>query len=149
MTMKIYLDNCCYNRPYDDQEQLRISLETQAKMYIQNIIRENRVSLVSSYILRYEISRNPHINIRENITNFIENYSSEYVGEEYAGEAGIEGEKIRATGIKKLDSLHLACAICARADWFITTDDRILKYKDDRIKIVNPIDFIREMEEKI
>ena len=30
--MKIYLDNCCYNRPYDDQSYLSISLETQAKM---------------------------------------------------------------------------------------------------------------------
>ena len=31
--LKVYLDNCCYNRPYDDQSQLRISLETQAKLY--------------------------------------------------------------------------------------------------------------------
>lgn len=30
----IYLDNCCFNRPYDDQTQLRVSLETQAKMYV-------------------------------------------------------------------------------------------------------------------
>ena len=28
--LRIYLDNCCFNRPYDDQSQLRISLETQA-----------------------------------------------------------------------------------------------------------------------
>lgn len=40
--MKIYLDNCCYNRPYDDQSQLRISLETQAKLYIQ----ENAVEYI-------------------------------------------------------------------------------------------------------
>ena len=33
--MKIYLDNCCFNRPYDDQTQIRISLETQAKLYVQ------------------------------------------------------------------------------------------------------------------
>lgn len=31
--MRIYLDNCSYNRPYDDQSQLRISLESQAKLY--------------------------------------------------------------------------------------------------------------------
>ena len=36
--MRIYLDNCCFNRPYDDQSQLRISLETQAKLYIQGMI---------------------------------------------------------------------------------------------------------------
>ena len=33
--MRIYLDNCCYNRPYDDQSQIRVSLETQAKLYTQ------------------------------------------------------------------------------------------------------------------
>lgn len=49
--MKIYLDNCCYNRPYDDQSQLRISLETQAKLYVQDLIKRGKVDLVSSYIL--------------------------------------------------------------------------------------------------
>ena len=29
---RVYLDNCCYNRPYDDQSQVRISLESQAKL---------------------------------------------------------------------------------------------------------------------
>lgn len=38
--MKVYLDNCCYNRPYDDQTQIRISLETQAKLYIQDLIKK-------------------------------------------------------------------------------------------------------------
>ena len=32
---KIYLDNCFYNRPYDDQTQLKISLQTQAKLQVQ------------------------------------------------------------------------------------------------------------------
>ena len=57
--MRIYLDNCCYNRPYDDQTQLRISLETQAKLYTQNLIRTGMLELVSSYVLRYEIALNP------------------------------------------------------------------------------------------
>lgn len=36
--MRIYLDNCCYNRPYDDLSQLIVSLEAQAKLDIQNQI---------------------------------------------------------------------------------------------------------------
>ena len=47
--MRIYLDNCCYNRPYDDQSQLRISLESQAKLYVQELIREDKFELVASY----------------------------------------------------------------------------------------------------
>ena len=47
--MKIYLDNCCYNRPYDDQSYLRISLESQAKQFVQYLIREKKLDLVTSY----------------------------------------------------------------------------------------------------
>ena len=35
--MKVYLDNCCYNRPYDDLDDLPVSLESQAN---NNIRRE-------------------------------------------------------------------------------------------------------------
>lgn len=38
--MLIYLDNCCFNRPFDDQEQLRVRLETEAKLRIQHLMRE-------------------------------------------------------------------------------------------------------------
>ena len=47
--MKIYLDNCCYNRPFDDQSQMKIHLETQAKLYIQRQIRDGVYDLVWSY----------------------------------------------------------------------------------------------------
>ena len=43
--MKIYLDNCCYNRPYEDQSQIRISLEAQAKLHIQSEIKMDSMSL--------------------------------------------------------------------------------------------------------
>ncbi|MFN0197095.1 MAG: PIN domain protein, partial [Planctomycetaceae bacterium] len=33
--MRIYLDNCCFNRPFDDQRQIRVRLETEAKLCIQ------------------------------------------------------------------------------------------------------------------
>ena len=29
--LRIYLDNCCYNRPYDDLSQFTVGLEAQAK----------------------------------------------------------------------------------------------------------------------
>ncbi len=65
--MKIYLDNCCYNRPYDDQTQIRISLETQAKLYIQDLVKNKKLDLVTSYILWYENSENPFI-MRKTLT---------------------------------------------------------------------------------
>lgn len=58
--MKIYLDNCCYNRPFDDQTQIKIHLEAQAKLYIQSKIKEGTYDLAWSYILDYENSKNPY-----------------------------------------------------------------------------------------
>jgi len=37
---KIYLDNCAYNRPFDDKDQLAIRMETEAKLKIQEDIRQ-------------------------------------------------------------------------------------------------------------
>ena len=51
MNMKIYLDNCCFNRPFDDQSQIRIRLESEAKLTIQELIQTGELSLVWSYIL--------------------------------------------------------------------------------------------------
>ncbi len=56
--MKIYLDNCCFNRPFDDQSFLTIRLETEAKLDIQKKIESGRLSLGWSYILDFENNAN-------------------------------------------------------------------------------------------
>ena len=70
--MRVYLDNCCYNRPYDDQTQMRISLEAQAKLHVQGLIKEGEYELVASYMLMYENSRNRVETKRDAIKKFIE-----------------------------------------------------------------------------
>ena len=57
--MRIYLDNCCFNRPYDDQRQISVSLDTQAKLYVQDKIKARELELVTSFVLNYENSQNP------------------------------------------------------------------------------------------
>ncbi|MEW5692658.1 MAG: hypothetical protein AB1765_05125 [Candidatus Hydrogenedentota bacterium] len=57
--MRIYLDNCSLNRPFDNQEQIRIKIETEAKLFIQEKIKNKEIELVISYILIYENSVNP------------------------------------------------------------------------------------------
>ncbi len=58
--MRIYLDNCCFNRPFVDQSQISIHLETQAKLYIQAKTKEGVYDLVWFYILDYENGKNPY-----------------------------------------------------------------------------------------
>ena len=69
--MKVYLDNCCFNRPYDDQSYIKISMESKAKLYIQNLIRNNKIDLVSSYMLLYENNKNPFPMRKNPIKEFI------------------------------------------------------------------------------
>ena len=145
--MKIYLDNCCYNRPYDNQSQLRISLETQAKLRIQECVRNGDYELVSSFVLMYEISKSPNVASAKSIEKYVTDYTSVYVSDNKLSEIEAIANEIQDTGIKKMDSWHVSCALIANADYFLTTDKRLLKYKTDSIKMINPIDFISEMEE--
>lgn len=57
--MRIYMDNCCFNRPFDDQSKIRIRLETEAKLYIQEKIINKEIELAWSYIIDYENQFNP------------------------------------------------------------------------------------------
>jgi len=137
--IKIYLDNCCYNRPYDDQTQLRIELETKAKLHIQQQIVEKKVLLVSSVIIEYENNDNPYELRKHLISDFL-GHASEYVDKSV--EVLNIAYELSQKGIKTKDASHLACAIYAKCDYFLTTDDRLLKYRDDRIRTINPVDFI-------
>ena len=57
--IKVYLDICCFNRPYDDQTQMRIQFETAAKLIIQSLIVEKQMDFAWSYVLEFENARNP------------------------------------------------------------------------------------------
>lgn len=140
--MRIYLDVCCYNRPYDDQSQLLVSLETQAKLQIQKEVKEGKHELVSSYVLDFEASRNP-IEVRKaSISDFLTKNVSIYVSEDKQEAIVAVAEDIKDTGVKDVDALHVACAIEAECDVFLTTDKRLLKYETDRLKILSPLGFI-------
>ena len=139
--MKIYLDNCCFNRPFDDQFQLRIRLESEAKLKIQEDIRAGIYELVWSYVLDYENSRNPFEERKKQISKW----------RHYANDDIIESAKlieiansILSTGAKKMDSLHIASAIAANSDYFLTTDDGIMKRAAliQDVNITDPIGFI-------
>ena len=65
--MRVYLDNCCYNRPFDEQAQLRVRLETEAKMEVQSQMRLGILEYVWSEMLTGEVCDSPYINLREKI----------------------------------------------------------------------------------
>jgi predicted nucleic acid-binding protein len=53
-----------------------------------------------------------------------------------------------ALGIQSKDALHVACAVEADCDYFVTTDDNLLKKlaRYNRISAVDPTAFVRSTE---
>lgn len=141
--MIIYLDNCCFNRPFDDQKQLRIRIEAEAKLGIQEAIRSGDLELAWSYILDFENQNNPFMDRRERIQEWrryakvdcVENPTIKSVA-----------ESLKQKGLREIDSLHVACAIHTGCDYFITTDDKILSKSAmiDGIAIDDPVGFIKK-----
>ena len=145
--LKIYLDSCCYNRPFDDQIQDLIRLETEAKLIIQERIKLGLYSLVWSYILQSENDENPSRDKRESIQAW-QSIATEYCP---ASDEILSKAKGFATlGLKHKDAIHLACAIKHKCDYFLTTDKKFLNKNRHflEISIMNPIAFLLETEDQ-
>ena len=117
--MRIYLDTSVYNRPFDDQAQPRIWLETLALSVILQLVESAEVELVASAVVAYENSRNPFADRRE----WVERVMA--LAADYRPVTPTIRERavsLQETGIKSLDALHVATAEAAGAAWFITVD---------------------------
>ena len=145
--MRIYLDCCALNRPYDDLTQMTVNLEAQAKLHIQYWIRSGKYELVSSEMLMMEIDDCPFEVRRKGITDFIEENAAIHVGPDNNRKVDQMAQDIMKTGIKYKDACHIASAIIGRCDCLISTDKRLLKYPSDALKILNPFQFVEAMEE--
>ncbi|MBN6739914.1 hypothetical protein JKG47_05070 [Acidithiobacillus sp. MC6.1] len=141
--MRLYLDNCMFNRPFDDQSSIRVRLEAETKLNIQENIRLGNHELVWSYILDYENLKNPFQERRDQIGKW-----KRYAKIDVSATDGIvrNAKALNVLGLKAFDALHIACAISARADYFLTTDRGIIRKTDaiPETKVRNPIDFIQE-----
>lgn len=138
--MLIYLDNCCFNRPFDDQSQVRILLETEAKLAIQQRIRNGSLQLAWSYMLDFENSANPYEDRRISISPWRNLAVVDVSGSDVILS---QARRISELGFRAKDSIHLACAIEAGCAVFLTTDIGILKKAAliSNLAIVNPVDY--------
>ena len=57
--MRLYIDLSCFNRPFDDQGQERIRLETEAVLSVLTRVLEGRDLLLWSWAMSYENDKHP------------------------------------------------------------------------------------------
>jgi len=138
--VRIYLDNCCYNRPFDDQSDIVIKLESEAVSFIQEQIKSGKLDLAWSYIMDYENSFNPFEDRRISIEKWQQLAKEDIDASDKIVE---QAENLMSLCIKKKDALHIACALHAKCEYFLTTDLKLLNKTINGISIINPIDFLK------
>jgi predicted nucleic acid-binding protein len=137
--MRLYLDNSVLNRPFDEQRQPRIWLETLALSAILQMAEAGEVELVKSPIHTLENDRSPLAIRRLWVERCL---ALATIVTPLSETIRARARELEAGGLKPLDALHVACAETSAASHFLTCDDRLLKRYAGKIAILNPADFI-------
>lgn len=144
--LTIYLDNCCYNRPFDDRSNIKNYLEREAVLIVMQIAYEGNLKIIGSDVLEKEMVMILNPEKRKNVQSLYHSVISSTVKlDEYI----IQRAKdiVAQSSIKPFDSLHLASAE-SNADILLTTDIKFLKAanrQNIKIAVKNPIDFLLEV----
>jgi predicted nucleic acid-binding protein len=137
--LRIYLDLCTFNRPFDYQGLLKNKLETEAKLFIQQGIIVGSYELVWSYILEYENNKNEFVDIRNAV------YGWKMIAKIHCVESEEiikYAEKLKDQNVRTKDALHIACSVYTKSDYLITTDKKLFNLRLNEIQIVNPLTFL-------
>jgi predicted nucleic acid-binding protein len=143
--MRIYLDNCCLNRPFDNLLQDRVYLEAEAILSIVSRCEEGEWELLGSGIIELELSK---LTNTERLGQVQTLYSAARTRVIMTPWAESRAAFFQQKGVKPFDSLHLALAETGGADVFLTTDDRLLRSASKielKTKVANPVSWLMEV----
>ena len=136
----VYLDLCCFKRPFDDATAERIRREAEAVAAILDMAQAGTFHLVRSPAHDFENERNPREDRRVATRLWLETATVSVAASHSTGD---RARALAALGFAPLDALHLAFAEASAARWFVTTDDRLLKIalrhrEQLRVDVVKP-----------
>lgn len=143
---KIYLDVCCLNRPFDNQSQERIRLESEAILLILNRFETKKWIWIGSSVIDHEIKKISNAERKRRVRE-LANQPNQYI---LITDKIVErGEQIKQLGFKSYDALHIACAEHAQADVFLSTDDKLIRAASRNsenlyVHIANPLKWLQE-----
>ena len=144
--MKIYLDVCCLNRPFDDAAQDRVRIESEAVLTILGRCQSAKWILLSSEVVDIEISKIPD-DERMRKVSFLSSFSQSYIVVDKDVEK--RARELSELNFKSFDALHIACAEKGGANVLLTTDDSLLHKATQqadvlRVRLGNPITWLME-----
>lgn len=136
--MLLYLDNSVLNRPFDDQRQPRIWLETLSFSLVLTLIESREAKLIRSPIHDLENGRNPFPLRRRWIEKCLRLAEASVSLDNSVKSRALALEQ---AGFKALDALHAACAEAAGTDNFLTCDDRLIRRYSGQMFVQSPVTF--------
>ena len=145
--MKIYMDVCCLNRPFDDQTQDKIRIESDALLAILSKCMSGEWELLSSEVLDIEIENTPDKWKKSKVNELYKLAEEKIMLNDTIVKRASE---IQSFGIKSFDSLHLATAEYSKATVFLSTDKNLLHMAsrlEMGITVTNPLNWIMEVYE--
>ena len=136
----VYLDICCFKRPFDDATQRRVRREADAVAALLDAAQDRRVRIVRSPAHDLENDRNPREDRRLATRLWL---ATAAVRVSSTVQSTDRARELVGLGFSALDALHLAFAETSGARWFATTDDRLLKRARDhgdrlRVRVLGP-----------
>jgi len=145
--LRIYLDVCCLNRPFDDQTQDRLRFESEAVLTILHRCEIGKWELVISEATDLEVSKIPKDDRRRKVTILVSLSKHKVLIDKEVERRALF---LKKKGFKPFDALHLACAEKGKADVLLTTDDKLLgKAKQGikmfKVRIDNPAEWLAEV----
>jgi predicted nucleic acid-binding protein len=144
--MRLYIDLSCFNRPFDDQGQERIRLETEAVLGILTRIVEAKDTLLWSWVMSFENDKHPKPDRRDEIAVW-EAISERSIG--LSDRLEERAHQLAQRGIPALDAAHLASAEEGGADILLTCDDILLRRSprlELALRVVNPVAYFEEVK---
>lgn len=144
--MLLYLDINCFNRPFDDQAQERVALETAAVYSILQRLVEGLDHLAWSEALDFENSQHPLPDRRTEIGSWSRHARVRIrIDERVAARA----EGLHAAGLAPLDATHLACAEAGDCGCLVTCDDRFIRRArraSIQVMVKNPVEYLEDLK---
>jgi predicted nucleic acid-binding protein len=140
---RVYLDNCCNSRLFDDDTQPKVKAQAAKIRHIINNRIKGGYIIIGSFAGETEIGQIPDDGKRREAEQSYKESIDETV--KLSAQIIARAQKLESMGLGAMDARHLAAAEAAGAGFLLTTDEKFIRKCQNRnltaVKVINPTEF--------
>ena len=147
--MKIYLDTCCYGRPFDEARQSQERVETEAEIIgdVAGLCKALGFPVLGSATLINEINDITDDEKRACVQGLYYCVVSYHIKK--TDDITRRAQELKELGLKRGDPYHVAYAEAAEVDFLLTADTKLERAASKlnlNVAVISPINFLPEVE---